>query len=290
MLALVLPAFESRGSESPELGRFARRRQRRRRRQQFGTGVLEEAGTEMDEDIAGQVVLFAAAAGKARRGELDRALRLGADPSRVALGPCVCGLPEAECVCLGYSPLHCACQVGAAGVAYALLVAAANPSVRSGRVLFSLSAKEDSQEADSDGGLIVVDGLTPLHVAAACGHQRIVELLLRHHADPHMGAAEPRKTALGFAVCAGQDEVAELLRRRAAARVLELARAEQRGPESFLARQRPATACLAGGGTPAVLMSNSRIAALRRRLQAREAAAGTAAATAGSEGAAAGKA
>lgn len=202
--------------------------------------------------------------------QLSAALRKGAQPDQVALEQCVCGLAEAACICLGYSPLHCACQGGITGVVRAMLVATTNPDPRSGRVLFSLPSAFPSQHS---ADLIETDGLTPLHIAAACGHRRIVEVLLEFHADPHMGGAEPRKTPLGFAVAARQQEVAELLRRAAVERVLERAATmpvQMEGPEAFLASQ--------GGSLHAGVVrdarltgpENPRIEAIRKRLRARE--------------------
>lgn len=225
----------------------------------------------VEEPEPSEATLFAAALGRASGRQLVGALRKGMDPSHVALEQCACMLPEAECVCLGYSPLHCACQTGLKSAVYAMLAAAANPDTRSGRIMFSLSRshRETSQ------GLIVADGLTPLHVAAACGHRRIVELLLRHHADPLVAGAEPRKTPLGFALAVGQREVAEVLRRAAVGRVLERALAsapEVGSAEACLASQCSAQSAEGGrGGLSAALEEHPKIEALRKRIRAREA-------------------
>lgn len=266
---------------SPELGST-----RRRRRCEAPSGAplglpLElPGGAEAASARWAQAVLFAAAVGRASVEELQSALRCGADPGRVALGPCACDLAEAECVCLGYTPLHCACQAGSSSVVLALLAAAADPATRSGCVLFSLSPEEGEERR----GAVIVDGLTPLHVAAACGHRRVVELLLRHRGDPHMGASRPRKTALGFAVSARQEQVVELLRRAATERVLERAAAEPSGgAEAFLARQAHG-AVTTLGSLPQALAENSRILALARRVRARAAAAEPAPTSAASDG------
>jgi len=155
---------------------------------------------------------------------LRRAIASGASPDLVALDSCICGLAEHDCVCLGYSPLHCAAQCGSTRAALALLNAQADHSIRSGRIMFSLKCNADESFA--------VDGITPLHVAAACGHTGVVELLLQHFADPHCGAVEPRRTALGFAVQAGQEDVAELLREAAADRMAQ--RLKTQGPEDLI--------------------------------------------------------
>lgn len=210
-----------------------------------------------DEEADCQAVLFTAAIGRSTCAALEAALVRGAEPSRVALGSCVCGLPEVECVCLGFSPLHCACQAGATKVVRALLSALADPEVKSGRILFAMS----------DGDAVAMDGLAPLHVAAACGHVRVAELLLSSHADPLAGAVEPRKTAVGFALAAGHQELAEVLRSAAVERMQGLAAAEPRRPvgaEVFLARQ-------ALGAPGDTLVSTSKMDALRQRLRRREA-------------------
>jgi len=217
-----------------------------------------------------QAALFVAAS-QGDAADVRRALRRGAEADVVALGPCLCGQDEAACVCLGYSPLHCACQAGSTAAVFALLTASADPCARSGRILFHVRprATEEHQEGeeveDSDGfsaSLSVVDGLTPLHVAAACGHRRIVSLLLRHFADPHIGAAEPRKTALGFALEARELGIAELLRQAGAERAAQRAAATVGTAESFLARQ-------GGAASAAQALSSPRLEAIRQRVRAR---------------------
>eukprot|EP00927_Polykrikos_kofoidii_P040292 TRINITY_DN34478_c0_g1_i1.p1 TRINITY_DN34478_c0_g1~~TRINITY_DN34478_c0_g1_i1.p1 ORF type:complete len:330 (+),score=46.79 TRINITY_DN34478_c0_g1_i1:85-990(+) len=196
---------------------------------------------------------------------LRRALGRGGDPNFIALASCVCKLAEDACVCLGYTPLHCATQTGSACAVRALLTGSADPNARSGRVRFRMHHFASGFIESGDGcperrdGMIVVDGVTALHVAVACGHVEIAKLLLDRNADPHLAAVEPRKTALGFAV-ASQAAVGltNMLRRASAEQVSAAASAPlQEGvAETFLSRQ------------DGVL--SERIAAVRQRVLARQ--------------------
>lgn len=56
------------------------------------------------------------------------------------------------------------------------------------------------------------EGRTALHLAAAGGHARTVDLLLHNNADPNVRDAAGR-TPLATAEAAGHADVAELLRR-----------------------------------------------------------------------------
>ncbi|CAE8601990.1 unnamed protein product [Polarella glacialis] len=231
--------------------------------------VLPPQPPEIVRSDSHQAALFVAASRGEPRAVL-RAIRRGANPSEVALSSCVCGLGEDQCVCLGYAPLHCASQAGCATAVSVLLEAGADLAVRSGRVLFALKSEDEKV------GLAAVDGLTPLHVAAACGHSEVVELLLLRRADPRQGAAEPSKTAFGLAAWAGQTEISELLREAArqevAKRVTAMPARSRLTPgftgisgisgissaEAFLARQSPA------------LLDNPRMEAIRARVRARQ--------------------
>lgn len=230
----------------------------------------EEEEVVGDEDL--QAVLFAAALGLVEAREVGRATWRGADPSRVALETCQCRLPQAECMCLGYSPLHCACQAGSVDAVQAMLLVGADPEPRSARILFGLGAA-DRQEA---GQLLEADGLTPLHVAAASGQDDIVELLLRHGADPHIGGVEPRTTPPGFALAAGHRALAERLRRAALERTLARTRASRSSlqpsqAEACLASQQLVDLQVGTGQLLAGLQQHPRIEAIRKRLRDRQA-------------------
>jgi ankyrin repeat protein len=59
-------------------------------------------------------------------------------------------------------------------------------------------------------------GRRPLHIAAAQGHMKAVELFLKHGADPNVrskGADWERKNALALALMGNHTEVAQLLRK-----------------------------------------------------------------------------
>jgi ankyrin repeat protein len=59
-------------------------------------------------------------------------------------------------------------------------------------------------------------GRRPLHIAAAQGHLKAVELFLKHGADPNVrskGADWERKNALALAIMGNHTEVAQLLRK-----------------------------------------------------------------------------
>lgn len=194
-----------------------------------------------------QRLLFHGAAGLVRAAELRPALGRGrGDPSAVALPPCACGLGAAACVCLGYSPLHAACQRGRGAVVQMLLEADADVHVRSARLNFGLGTST-----------IAVDGMMPLHVAAACGHRCVVEMLLKFAADPLVGAKEPPKTPLGFALMVAQGPVVELLQSAVAERKQAIAAAAEHQPDVTLVQY----GTLRWGG--------DRLDAVRRRVRAR---------------------
>lgn len=219
------------------------------------TSSEQEAGRVQHEEA---VAFVAAARGDVRL--LVLALERGAQPGLVALNSCVCRLPEDECVCLGYAPIHCAAQAGSASAVYALICAQADVSIPSGHIIFNTRANASSGECRA----IEADGLTPLHVAAACGFQDVVELLLKCHADPHCSAARPHKTPLGLAELSHEGEIAELLRQARAERVAKLVAEPLSGVAGFLARQNGFI-----GSSPSVA-TNPRLEQLRLRVRARE--------------------
>merc|ERR1712136_467517 len=148
-------------------------------------------------------------------------------------------------------PIHCAAQSGSMETVRMLLRAGASSSVPSARILFNLTQGRAPTP---------VDGVTPLHVACACGHDEVVAVLLAHRA-----AEEPRKTALGFASAAGEDDIVEQLRRATAERMAQLASEPLRGLRNVLSHQNTDLM----GGVPAPLQGR-RMEALRDRVRARE--------------------
>lgn len=244
------------------------------------------ASSALDADAerraAALAALFVAASAGDFRGARC-AVRQGADVNFVAGAVdsvCACRLAEEACVCLGYSPLHCAVQAGSMRTVRALVELSADVSARSGRMLFATRLGDGGPSAGlaapSPPSPLPVDGLTPLHVAAACGHRGVVELLLKCLADPRAGAVEPvGRTPLGF-VLAGdggraQDPgVVDLLRGACTARLMERVISAASAPpgsvEAFIGRQ-------GSGPCPAgefpTLAASARIEDIRRRVRAR---------------------
>lgn len=226
------------------------------------------------DDNHAQALLFQAAS-RGNRVAVQRALVNGADPVSAALERCKCQLAEEACVCLGYAPVHCAVQAGSTSTVRALLDAQADPCALSGRILFAVGRRSGSSGSSSGSHdpapMIVVDGITPLHVAAACGHRPIAELLLRRFADPHTAAVEPEKsTALRFACLTHQNELADFLRRAMLERVMQRVEESSSRPETFIMRQSPSLM----GGEPMQAESqpalSTRMQGLRLRVRARE--------------------
>lgn len=216
-----------------ESSEVSRSRSRRLRRIHMGATTL---GTDSQRAASQEQAALFVAASTGDAAGVRRALARGADGGQVALGCCLCGLAEDRCICLGYAPLHCAAQAGCFDAVWALLEEGADPCVPSAKILFGLGQSRRPSFA-GPSPFIVADGLTPLHVAAACGHKPIVELLLMFLADPHVGAAEPPKTALGLAVSLGEHEIVDLLRDATLARIHQRARESTSYAERFLERQ-----------------------------------------------------
>mmetsp|Transcript_26357 Transcript_26357/g.59485 ORF Transcript_26357/g.59485 Transcript_26357/m.59485 type:complete len:240 (+) Transcript_26357:3-722(+) len=191
---------------------------------------------------------------------VKRALRCRADPNLTAT-KCECLLPESHCVCLGYAPLHCAAQAGAGRCLGILLHARANLSVRCGRMRFNIQA---------DGGVssTIVNGLTPLHVAVACGHVSVVKMLLQRGAETRQEATEPRKTAVGIAAWAKQPDLLELLREAAYEEVRRLADSAPETPG--LGRGHSSLEQGAGPSTCPGLLQHPRLRALQRRIREKQ--------------------
>eukprot|EP00435_Cladocopium_sp_Y103_P010245 s1704_g2.t1 len=170
-----------------------------------------------------------------------------------------CQLPEDLCCCLGYAPLHCAAQAGSTDCVQLLLDAEADVSTQSGHLHFNIAANFEGREREAT----TADGLTPLHVAIACGHLEVARLLVQHGADVNQLARKPMKAAMGIAVWARQSRgMKEFLRRVAIEEAWR--RAEIPGPlvraEAFLAAQ----------GASVRLLQNDRLKALHRRVLAKE--------------------
>lgn len=186
-----------------------------------------------------------------------RSLR-STDLKKVAL-TCLCQLPEDLCCCLGYAPLHCAAQAGSTDCVRLLLDAQADASTQSGHLHFNIAANSEGPQREAT----TADGLTPLHVAIACGHLEVAQLLVQRGADVNQLARKPRKAAMGIAVWARQSRgMKEFLRRVAIEEAWH--RAEISGSlaraEEFLAAQ----------GASHRLLQNDRLRALHRRVLAKE--------------------
>jgi len=209
-------------------------------------------------------------------------LSLGLDLDAVALDTCACQRSEDDCVCLGYAPLHCAAQAGSASTTEVLLAAGADKDVRSGRLLFGLRAVPSHMLLGTGNALAerltvtepalsvtAVEGLTPLHVAVACGHLDVVEILLQHHADPSACANEPRQNALAFASGMRNKQMKDVLRRAQMDRLTDAAKTSESQHLSqqrvFLAKQD------IGFGSEAMMSASVRLEAMRQRIRAREA-------------------
>ncbi|CAJ1412220.1 unnamed protein product [Effrenium voratum] len=179
--------------------------------------------------------------------------RRDASPDTVAV-TCKCMLHEDSCVCLGYSPLHCAAQAGSAGCVELLLNAKADSSVRCRRIRFGVLRGDEV-------AVVTVDQLSPLQVAVSCGHLEVTELLLSRGADVLQRAKEPPEDAVSLAAWAGQSHLHGILREAARDQAWKLAA----GAGSCAAR--PESFCLEGSER---LMQNPRLLALRNRILARQ--------------------
>mmetsp|Transcript_113765 Transcript_113765/g.179012 ORF Transcript_113765/g.179012 Transcript_113765/m.179012 type:complete len:292 (-) Transcript_113765:180-1055(-) len=241
-----------------------------RPRSRSRVGVHSSAGLgSLAANTPAEAALFQAAS-RGNGVAVRRALAHGADPLSVASDSCKCCLSEESCVCLGYAPIHCAAQAGSPSAVRILLDAQADPCALSGRILFSFG-RSSASSSSCEAPPMIVDGITPLHVAAACGHQPIADLLLRRFADPHMAAAEPEKsTPLRFACLTHQNELVDFLRHAMLERVLQRVKDSSSGPEAFIIRQSPNL--MGGSLTPEQWQPalNSRLEGLRRRVRARE--------------------
>ncbi|CAE6925121.1 ANKHD1 [Symbiodinium sp. CCMP2592] len=136
----------------------------------------------------------------------------------------------------------------------------AEVSLQSGRIRFRIQA------ADAQLSEAVADGLTPLHVAVACGHVQVARVLLQSGADVRQEAKEPRRTAIGIAEWAGQRSLLGLLRDAAQEQVRRLA-AEVPQAQPVLGN---AMLFLEAQQRQPILLTTPRLEAIRQRIRQRE--------------------